>query len=158
LHGLISECLSVVPHPDNVELVRHEAAELGEIRADRDQLRQVLLNLLTNAYEAMPDGGTLTLSTERLDGAVRIEVADDGQGADETTQERFFEPFFTTKTRGTGLGLAVCKRLIEAHSGSISVDTAPGQGARFALVVPRTPIAPRTAPDAVNSEPAGATT
>ncbi|MDX6286675.1 MAG: hypothetical protein QOG53_2160 [Frankiales bacterium] len=155
LSELISECLSVVPCPPGVTLVRDEAADLEHVRVDRDQLRQVLLNLLNNAYEAVPDGGTVTVATKRLDGAVRIDVVDNGAGADEATQARFFEPFFTTKTRGTGLGLAVCKRLIEGHSGSISVVSSPGEGARFTVVLPLTPVAPRMAADARAAERAG---
>jgi signal transduction histidine kinase len=155
LADLVSECLSVVPRPAGVEVVRNETGGLDDVRADRDQLRQVLVNLLTNAYDAMPDGGTITISTRRLDGAVRIEVADDGVGLDDETKARLFEPFFTTKARGTGLGLAVSKRLVEAHSGTISVTSVRGEGARFAVVLPLATAAPRTAPEATH--PAGAT-
>jgi signal transduction histidine kinase len=156
LHELVTECLAVALCPAGIEVVRDEDDGLYGVRADRDQLRQVLLNLLINAYDAVPDGGTVTISTQRLDGAVRIEVADDGAGIDEATTARLFEPFFTTKTRGTGLGLAVSKRLVEGHSGSISVTTAPGQGARFSVVLPLISATPRTAPDPETAEPAGA--
>jgi signal transduction histidine kinase len=148
VHALISEVLSVVPHHGGVTITRDEDRDLGSIRADPDQLRQVLLNLVTNACEALPEGGTVTVAVHRVDGAMRIDVADTGLGMDEVTQARLFEPFFTTKTRGTGLGLAVCKRLVDAHGGSISVVSARGEGTRFTVNLPRVPTAARPPTDA----------
>ena len=141
LNELVTESLSVVARPSGVEVMRRDATDIGSVAVDRDQLRQVLINLISNAFEALSDGGTVTVSIERLDGAVRIEVADDGPGIDEDTKARVFEPFFSTKARGTGLGLAVCKRLVEAHGGVLAVASAPGEGARFAVVLPRIPTA-----------------
>ena len=104
--------------------------------ADRDQLRQVLLNLLTNAYEAMPEGGTVSFSVRETGGRLEIRVADSGIGMDEETAARVFEPFFTRKARGIGLGLAVTKRIVDSHGGTISVVTSPGGGSTFTVDLP----------------------
>lgn len=141
LTDLIDEALSVAPHPDSVA-VDWTAPSPGPVaRADRDQLRQVILNFLTNAYDAMADtGGTIRVTTQRdTGGKVRLSVADTGSGMSAETRQRIFEPFFTTKTRGVGLGLAVSHRIVTAHEGSIEVESAPGQGATFTVVLPAAP-------------------
>jgi signal transduction histidine kinase len=106
------------------------------VRADRDMLRQVLLNLVGNAYQAMPDGGELVVRVTERDGTVRVAVTDTGSGMDEDTRSRLFEPFFTTKARGVGLGLAVSKRIVEAHQGTIDVESVPGRGTTFTVGIP----------------------
>jgi signal transduction histidine kinase len=93
------------------------------VRGDRDQLRQVLLNLVTNAYDAMPDGGLLALSGTAGPDGVRLCVGDTGGGMNEDVRDRIFEPFFTTKAKGIGLGLAVSRRIVEAHGGAIAVTS-----------------------------------
>lgn len=116
-----------------------EAADgLPEIQADRHQLQQVLLNLLTNAVDAMPDGGSLRVSTGLVDGMAYLRVADSGPGVPPTDRTRIFEPFYTTKDQagGTGLGLAVCRQLVEAHRGSVEVTDTPGGGATFEVRLP----------------------
>jgi len=107
----------------------------------------VLLNIIGNGYQAMPDGGQLTIDVAAPDGAVKIDIADTGVGMSAEARERLFEPFFTTKPRGVGLGLAVTKRLVEAHNGSIDVDTEEGSGTRFTVVLPVI-VAPRASSDA----------
>ena len=135
--------------------------DIGATRADPHQLEQVLLNLVTNAREAMPGGGTLALSTANVEvdalpvpqsGAVRpgpyvrLSVADTGCGMDALTVERVFEPFFTTKEagKGTGLGLAMVYGVVRQTGGAISVFSEPGKGTRFEVLFPRTlgPIQP----------------
>jgi two-component system cell cycle sensor histidine kinase/response regulator CckA len=127
-----------------------DLAANASILIDPAQFQQVLLNLASNAKDAMPDGGTITLSTElvTLDGDdlvesssgdyVRIEIADTGCGMDEKTTERIFEPFFTTKERGrgTGLGLATTYGTIKRAGGDISVRSSPGEGATFTIHLP----------------------
>ncbi len=147
LVGLVEEALTVTPPPDGVQVSTEFADALPPASVDRDQLRQVLLNLLTNAYQAMPDGGVLTVRVQVVNGAVSVSVADTGQGMDERTQAQVFEPFFTTKARGVGLGLAVCRRVVEAHGGTLAVTSAPGEGSTFRLVLPVV-AAPRSPQDA----------
>ncbi len=104
----------------------------------RDQLEQVVVNLLLNAADASTEGGTVTLSAAPAEGTIRLAVRDDGAGLDEATKQRVFEPFFTTKPpdRGSGLGLAICQSIITAHGGHIELDSAPNQGACFTVVLP----------------------
>ncbi|MHB1444956.1 MAG: sensor histidine kinase [Acidimicrobiales bacterium] len=137
LTDLIEEALSVAPHPPAISVDWQAPSGPVTGPADRDQLRQVFLNLLSNAYDAMPDGGSLLLSVSReSDGNVRIEVSDNGIGMEDETRSRIFEPFFTTKARGVGLGLAVTNRIVAAHSGRIEVETGPGAGTTFTVHLP----------------------
>lgn len=108
------------------------------VRGDAEQLRQALLNLVLNAVQAMPDGGTLTVSTRLVDGGRRCElaVADTGVGMDEATSARVFEPFFTTRPHGTGLGLAVVHEVATAHAAVITLRSRPGRGTTFRLAFP----------------------
>lgn len=101
-------------------------------------LEQVVLNLCLNARDALPGGGTLTLSCEPLDGGIRIVVADNGTGMDDHTKARAFEAFFTTKgtDRGTGLGLAMVRRLVERHHGRVELESSPGTGTRVTIWLP----------------------
>jgi signal transduction histidine kinase/ActR/RegA family two-component response regulator len=125
--------------PPNLRVAVRAEPGLPAIFADRGQLETSLVNLCINARDAMPDGGQLTLSAERASaGAVRIVVADTGTGMNATTLARATEPFFTTKPqgRGTGLGLAMARGFVEASGGTLSIDSAPGQGTRVALTLP----------------------
>jgi signal transduction histidine kinase len=105
------------------------------VRGVRDELMQVVINLLLNAVEAMHDGGTLDVATSADDGHVRIAITDSGPGIDESVRARLFQPFFTTKADGTGLGLSICHSLVRAHGGTIEVESEPGSGSRFTLVL-----------------------
>jgi signal transduction histidine kinase len=116
--------------------------EVPAIFADRQQLRQVFLNLFTNAADAMPNGGTLTLRVRNGElaggAAVVIEVADTGVGIPAEDLARVFEPFFTTKEegKGTGLGLAICKRIVQQHNGTLEVESKVGEGTTIRLTLP----------------------
>ncbi len=109
------------------------------VEADRGQLEQVLANLVVNAVNAMPDGGELRLATGEERDVVWLEVADTGVGMTPEVQARVFEPFFTTRPagEGSGLGLAVAHGIATRHRGRITVDSAPGRGSRFRLLLPR---------------------
>ena len=131
---LVAEALSVVPPPDGVQVVQRGEPQVVDV--DRDQIRQALLNLITNAYDAMPDGGVLTVSTISEPGSAQITVTDTGMGMDEETRDGIFTPFFTKKARGIGLGLAVTKRVVEAHGGTIAVRSMPAAGSSFTLTLP----------------------
>ena len=132
--GLVDEVLSTNPHPDDVQ-VDLEVTPCSVV-GDRGQLAEVLTNLVTNAYQAMPDGGTVRVGAFRTDGTATLTVEDSGTGIKDGTMPRVFEPFFTTKDSGTGLGLAIVQRLVQAHGGKISLENAASGGVRATVVLP----------------------
>lgn len=119
-----------------VTVERLWAPHLPEITANADHLKQVFLNLVLNAIDAMPEGGTLTIRTALSYDTVAIEFSDTGIGMSEETQARLFEPFFTTKSHGSGLGLSISYGIIEAHNGQITATSALGQGTTFSIILP----------------------
>jgi signal transduction histidine kinase len=110
--------------------------KLGTIAADPELLHRALSNLVLNAMDAMPSGGTLTLRTRRDDGKVIIEVADTGSGLTPEECERIFTPYYTSKQHGTGLGLAIVQSVVSDHGGRISVQSEPGIGTTFVIELP----------------------
>jgi len=146
--------LSSMTFPKTITFSAKLDAKLPPISADRNQLHQVLLNLLVNARDVMPDGGEITIATsvvlandmqkkfsEALDGSyVCISISDTGMGMTEGVRSRIFEPFFTTKEKGkgTGLGLAVVYGIVKLHHGFIDVQTAIGKGTTFCIYIPNT--------------------
>jgi signal transduction histidine kinase/CheY-like chemotaxis protein len=139
---------------EDIRIVQHFAPDPWPVRVDQVQLDQILLNMALNARDAMPQGGTLTISTETLDlnpaacanlpelapgPHVRLTIADTGRGMTPATLENIFEPFFTTKERGkgTGLGLATCYGIIRQAGGVISARSALGEGTTFEILLPR---------------------
>jgi two-component system, NtrC family, sensor kinase len=133
-----------------VDLVRrtnaHKGVELVDdydgsdvcVNASPNQLKQIFLNLIANARQAMPAGGTVSVDVRRVGDLAIATVSDDGPGIEPALVERIFEPFFTTKrvTGGTGLGLSVSLGIAEAHGGQLTVTTEPGRGATFTLCLP----------------------
>jgi signal transduction histidine kinase len=103
---------------------------------DPDLMCQVLLCLLSNAAEAVPPGGVITVEASGRNGTIELAVADSGPGVPPELRERVFEPFFTTRSRGVGLGLAVARQIVQAHGGKIEVGDAPAGGARFSVRLP----------------------
>jgi signal transduction histidine kinase len=136
LDDLVDESLAVAGPPPGIEVRRRGLDEIGGVRADRQQLRQVLLNLLTNAYAAMEGTGVLTIEAAPGAGGVEIRVGDSGVGMDEETVNHIFDPFYTRKAKGIGLGLAVTRRIVEAHGGTIAARSAPGEGTTFVIGLP----------------------
>ncbi len=125
----------------NVRMIRELDAE-ASVWGDADQLEQVVLNLLSNAVDAMPRGGTVRVGLKRLqDGGASLTVADEGHGIPREIQPRIFDPFFSTKEigKGTGLGLAISYGIVQDHGGDIVVESAPGQGALFTVTLPASP-------------------
>jgi nitrogen fixation/metabolism regulation signal transduction histidine kinase len=109
---------------------------LGTIQADPEQLTRALHNLILNAIDAMPEGGTLRIRTRRANGCAVLEVSDTGQGLTREECDRLFTPYYTTKRHGTGLGLAIVQSVVADHHGKISVESAPGRGATFRIELP----------------------
>jgi two-component system NtrC family sensor kinase len=121
-----------------IRVVRRLDPSVPEIVADAGQLQQVLVNLVVNAIQAMPDGGTLTILTERAGDAIVLTVEDTGIGMSTDVLNKVFMPFFTTKGvgEGTGLGLSVVHGIVLAHGGSIEAESKPDKGARFRVLLP----------------------
>ncbi|HEY5676962.1 MAG TPA: ATP-binding protein [Myxococcales bacterium] len=113
---------------------------LPRVHADVAQVRQLLLNLVRNAREAMPQGGSLRVTTRGGEGCVEVEVRDAGPGIPRERMARIFDPFFTTKERGTGLGLAMAQEIAQEHGGHLSCESAPGAGTTFTLRLPASPL------------------
>jgi len=109
---------------------------LGEIDCDPDKLKQVFINIISNGLEAMSDGGTITVSTEKIWHGVEIRISDEGTGIQDGDLEHIFEPFYTTRERGSGLGLSISYKLIEAHAGEIWAASHPGKGTTFVIRLP----------------------
>lgn len=139
VHAVLGSVLELsgkqLQHSD-VVIEKQWAEGLPTIPANAAHLKQVFLNLVLNAIDAMPSGGTLTLTTAQGDERVRIEFADTGVGMTEETQARLFEPFFTTKAHGSGLGLSISYGIIESHDGQILVESEAGKGSTFILLLP----------------------
>jgi signal transduction histidine kinase len=107
------------------------------VKADRDKLNQVFSNLLINAVEAMPRGGNIEVSTEKLGGEiVRVEISDTGIGIPKEDKSKIFSPYYTTKKQGFGLGLSLIHNIVQKHSGKINVNSNKGGGARFEILLP----------------------
>lgn len=108
-------------------------------RVDSEKMKRVIINLIKNAVDAMPTGGTLTMKNRTLEKRLEIAISDTGTGIPEETQEKIWQPLFTTKAKGVGLGLCICKRIVEAHKGNISVESKVGEGTTFKITFPLEP-------------------
>jgi signal transduction histidine kinase len=124
-----------------IELRPHLASDLPHVRADRNLLRQVLLNLALNARQAMPEGGLLEWQTYVKGGRVCLDVIDTGCGISEAARGKLFQVFFSTKPGGNGLGLPTVRKIVEAHGGTIACESEPGRGTRFTISLPAAPAA-----------------
>lgn len=134
---LVEDALPRVLIPENIELVKKLDADLAEIEVDSDQIQQVLVNIITNAVQVMPEGGKLTIGAREKGEFLEIEIADTGGGIPQEVRDKIFEPLFTTKAKGIGLGLAVCKSIIDRHGGQIEVKSGVGEGTSFNIKLPR---------------------
>ena len=114
----------------------HVGEPVPEVTADPSEIERVVFNLLTNAVEAMPDGGDLTVRISSHGGESRIVVEDTGTGIGEADRKHLFRPFFTTRERGVGMGLAICRRIVEENGGSVAFETVRGKGSRFTVKLP----------------------
>ncbi len=136
LNALVKESFMRVTMPESVRVEEDLNTSLPPILADGDQIQQVLINLITNAVQAMPQGGTLTLRTAMEEHFAVVQVQDTGVGITEEQMSQLFKPFYTTREQGIGLGLAVSQSIVEGHRGTISVESTPGQGTTFTVRLP----------------------
>jgi signal transduction histidine kinase len=134
----VVEVLEPAARSAHVAIEFHFAPDAPEVRIDPELLRQAFMNLGVNAIQAMQagGGGRLRVSGRREWADLLVEFQDDGPGMDEENRAKVFEPFYTTKATGTGLGLAIVRQAVEAHGGSVSVESRPGEGAAFAIRIP----------------------
>jgi two-component system sensor histidine kinase PilS (NtrC family) len=139
LHGMLDETIELLKNVEqnNISINKKYTGRL-EVDADPQKMRQVFWNLGINSIEAMPEGGELIISTRNMDRYVEIIFKDFGAGIDGKNIEKIFYPFFTTKENGTGLGLAIAYRIIEEHNGRINVNSSPGVGTTFEIILPKT--------------------
>lgn len=139
LNGLLEEVLVLIDpllQGQSIELAVDLEPESLTIEGDADQLKQVLLNLLQNAIDAMNGVGRLRLCSRRLARLVDVRIEDNGPGIPEHIQERVFDPFFTTKAEGSGLGLAISRTIVQDHGGTLTMKSAPSQGTTFTIGLP----------------------
>lgn len=136
---LVARVLERHPPPGNVDVVLDLPSDLPPLLVDPHQVDQVLTNLMTNACQAMPEGGWLTLTARALEERVSLTVSDTGCGMSAQQLETAFEPLFTTKARGIGLGLTLSRNLVEANGGHIDVKSEEGKGTAFTIVLPTLP-------------------
>lgn len=154
LNAVIDRCIRLVQHQlelKNIELHEPLEKDLPLVRCDVGQIEQVVLALVMNAIDAMPNGGNLTLTSRKAPdaGHVQIEVRDDGVGMPPEVLANMFEPFFTTKERGRGLGLglAISRNIVDRHGGRIEVASEPGHGTAFTITLPlQSKVAPAGSP------------
>jgi len=138
--SLLSEVLTLVGYEmksSNIEIDSELAPQLPSINGSSGRLKQAFLNLLINARQAMPSGGRVTVSAKPdREGNLRVSVEDTGTGIADKIRKNIFNPYFTTKPDGTGLGLHVTQRIIEDHGGRLELESRPGKGACFTLMLP----------------------
>ncbi len=121
---------------ENIKVTRAFSEDLPPVSVDPDQMKQVFLNLFLNAVQAMPAGGTLTVGINALNDHLEVEVRDTGCGIEQEKIDKIFEPFFTTKERGSGLGLSIVRTIVEAHRGTIRVESSLGEGTTITIRLP----------------------
>ena len=136
VNAIVKEVLSRVETPKNVELIM-ELGCLPKIEVDKDMIKRVFLNLATNGVQAMEEkGGFLIVSTKETKDFIEVSFKDTGIGIPKENMEKLFTPFFTTRAQGMGMGLAVCKKLINSHGGNIETESEEGKGSTFTVKLP----------------------
>ena len=133
---LILKILDKKHSPKDIKVTTNIPKDINYIFVDSSQISQVLTNLITNAYQAMADGGSLTINVREHKNKVHIDIIDTGCGIPKKDMEKIFEPLYTTKARGIGLGLSVSKNLVEANNGSIKAESTKGKGSTITVILP----------------------
>jgi len=135
INAVVKEALSQVEAPENVELIT-ELGRLPKIMVDKGMMKRVFLNSAVNGMQAMENGGRLKVLTKKTKGFVEVVFEDTGVGIPKENMEKLFTPFFTTRAKGMGMGLAICKKFVESHGGSVEVESEEGKGSTFTVKLP----------------------
>jgi PAS domain S-box-containing protein len=133
--ALLANSVSMITIPRNIQVITDAEAE-PNIMADVDKMSRVFVNIIKNSIDAMPDGGILTITSKVVDDSVVITFTDTGVGMSEETLSKLGSPLFTTKAKGMGFGLPICRRMLEAHGGSLSVESEVGKGTTVRVIIP----------------------
>ena len=141
IHSLLDKAIKMVHIPDRIQVLNH-IYDNTTIRVDSDKIIRIFVNLIRNAIDAMPEKGTLKITSCKTKNHIEIAFTDTGTGITKETLEKLFTPLFTTKAQGMGFGLAICKRMIEAHEGNITVKTTINHGTTFTITLPTKPTYP----------------
>jgi PAS domain S-box-containing protein len=136
--SLVREALSLVTIPENIRVTNFTETK-PRMKADIDKMKRTFANIIKNAFDAMPIGGSLTIKSRRVDNNVQVAFSDTGIGMSKQVLDKLWRPLFTTKAKGMGFGLPICKRVVEAHGGKISVESTVGKGTTFTITVPIEP-------------------
>ncbi|MCX7647045.1 MAG: ATP-binding protein, partial [Elusimicrobiales bacterium] len=137
LNSYLEDLVSTYPFPQHIELEKKFYPSQINVNIDQDEMNQVIRNLIKNAIEVMPERGKIIIRTDvTAENMAKIEIEDTGPGIPKDVLEKLFTPFFTTKARGTGLGLAVVKKVIERHKGKVEIISEVGKGTCFKLYLP----------------------
>ncbi|ACC98749.1 Integral membrane sensor signal transduction histidine kinase [Elusimicrobium minutum Pei191] len=137
LNSYLKDIVTTHPLPQGIRIVQNYDETHPAVNIDSEEIKQAVRNLITNAFDVMPDGGTLNIGTKAGKKVVCLYVCDEGTGMGEDTLLRIFTPFFTTKARGTGLGLAVVKKAVSNNKGKMFVESEPDQGTKFKIYLKR---------------------
>ena len=132
---LVDSSLSSLVLPSNIQVL-NEVSDRFSLLVDTGQIQRVFSNLAKNAFDAMPNGGKLQITSEKINEHVAVEFSDSGMGMSEITLKKIWTPFFTTKAKGMGVGLSICKKIIEAHDGRIEVKSTLNEGTAFTIFLP----------------------
>jgi PAS domain S-box-containing protein len=135
LNETVKNTFSYITVPENIK-VEIKLGEIPEMLLDKEQVQRVCQNLILNAVQAMPEGGKLTIQTTKQDDSAKLTVRDTGVGIPKENMPKLFTPLFSTKAKGIGLGLAICKQIVEGHDGNITVESRVGEGSTFTVKLP----------------------
>ena len=135
LRTLLDEAVRMIQVPDQIQILNHTLEDI-KFNVDADKMMRVFINLIKNAVDAMPEKGTLEITSHKTKDNLEIAFADTGTGIPDETLSKIFSPLFTTKAQGMGFGLAICKRIVESHGGTITVKTAVNKGTTFTITLP----------------------
>jgi signal transduction histidine kinase len=136
--SILSEVLSYVKVPSNVRIL-DKTQETQRIKCDQGKMETAFAKLVENAFDAMPNGGVLTVESTKVKEGVTISFSDTGVGIPSEVMTKLWSPLFTTRAKGMGLGLTICKRIVEAHGGTISAKSSVGKGSTFTITIPTNP-------------------
>ena len=136
VHNLLEKAVATYDFRENISVIKSIESDIPPVWIDEFQFRRVLLNLINNAVQAMPEGGKLALTAEVEKNTVIISVSDTGKGITSENMKKIFDPFYTTKSKGIGLGLSFCRRIVEAHNGTIEAISEPSRGTTINILLP----------------------